>query len=47
VFHEMLWHGRVETPQRLIERYRAVTKDDVVRAARKIRLDTIYFLTKK
>jgi predicted Zn-dependent peptidase len=47
VFHEMLWHGRVETSERLIERYRAVTKEDVARAAKKVRLDTVYFLTKK
>lgn len=45
-FHEMLWHGRTRSVEEAIGRYRVVGRDAVVAAARKIRIDTIYFLTK-
>ncbi|MBI2933294.1 MAG: insulinase family protein [Planctomycetes bacterium] len=46
VLHEMLWHGRVMPGAEMIERTKAVSTAEVVAAAKKIRLDTIYFLTR-
>ncbi len=37
--------GMNETPESVIEKIKAVTLEEVVEAARKIKLDTIYFLT--
>jgi predicted Zn-dependent peptidase len=45
-FHEMLWGGCTLSDEQSIERYGVVTRDQIVAAAKKIRLDTIFFLTK-
>ena len=39
--------GRQWTTEELLERLQAVEKDDVVRVAANIKLDTVYFMTKK
>ena len=44
-FHEVVTCGRTFTSGEMIEGYRAVTKEAVAKAARRIGLDTVYFLT--
>lgn len=48
---EVLYHqvisGSERTPDELIEEVKQVTKEDVLRVAEKIHLDTVYFLTKQ
>ncbi|MBI3269911.1 MAG: insulinase family protein [Planctomycetes bacterium] len=44
---ELALHGREETHEEALERIRAVTRDEVVRVARRIQLDTVYFLRPK
>ena len=39
--------GRHENTEELVSRLNAVTRDDVARVARQIKLDTVYFLTQK
>ncbi len=46
VAHEMMWHGRTRSAEESIAAYRSITRDAVVAAARRIRLDTIYHLTR-
>lgn len=45
-YHEMMWHGAVRAPEEIVREYRAVTRDRVAAAARRIGIDTIYFLTR-
>jgi predicted Zn-dependent peptidase len=45
-FHELNTFGRRLTAAESIARYEGVSKDDAVAAARRIKLDTIYFLTR-
>ncbi len=48
---EVLYHqvisGSNRTPDELIEEVKQVTKEDVLRVAEKVHLDTVYFLTKQ
>ena len=39
--------GRDWSTEELLRRLRAVTRDDIVRVAKNIQLDTVYFLTKR
>ena len=39
--------GRDWSTEELLRRLRAVTRDDIVRVAENIQLDTVYFLTKR
>jgi predicted Zn-dependent peptidase len=45
-FHELSLFGRRLTAAESIARYEGVTRDDVVAAARRVKLDTVYFLTR-
>jgi len=48
---EVLYHqvisGSNRTPDELIEEVKKVSKEDVLRVAKKVQLDTVYFLTKQ
>jgi predicted Zn-dependent peptidase len=45
-FHELNTFGRRMTLREAAERYEAISREDIVAAARRIALDTIYFLTR-
>ena len=45
VLHEQLTLGRARTPAEAVGAYEAMTRQNVARAASKIGLDTVYFLT--
>jgi predicted Zn-dependent peptidase len=45
-FHELNLFGRRTTSAEVIARYEAITREDVVRAAARVGLDTIFFLKK-
>jgi len=45
-FHELNMFGRRMTTTESVSRYADLSKDDVVAAARRIKLDTVYFLTR-
>jgi predicted Zn-dependent peptidase len=45
-FHELNQFGRRMTAAESVSRYANLSKDDVVAAARRIKLDTVYFLTR-
>ncbi len=45
-FHELNTYGRRMTPREAAERYQAISRDEIVAAAGRIALDTIYFLTR-
>lgn len=45
-FAEMLLNGRPLTPQQLIARLEKVTREDVVRVAARVKIQTVYFLTR-
>ena len=45
-FHELNTYGRRITAAESIARYESVTRDDVMKAARRVALDTVYFLTR-
>lgn len=45
-FHELNTFGRRMTAKESVARYEGITKDDVVASARRVNLDTVYFLTR-
>jgi predicted Zn-dependent peptidase len=45
-FHELVTHGRRMTTAESIARYEGLSRDDVVAASRRVKLDTVYFLTR-
>ena len=47
MYHEKLENGLNDTPEELAARYETVTREQVAAAARKLELDTIYFLKGK
>ena len=36
--------GNTDTPDDAVEKIKALTKEDVVNASKKVKLDTVYFL---
>ncbi len=43
-YYGQLVSGVFETPEQMIEKIRAVTKEEVTKASQKIKMDTVYFL---